>query len=300
MSQAWHFDTDLDGWVGSSVSGWVVPSIPAHVIWDNSQYHDNPGSVLFNVDGWCTLVYSTSLACQSGDVLSCWIRPTTASDDDSGRELTLLIQFSDSTSRWLKYDFSSLPMDVWTQFSVAVQPDDVGKTITSLVINYDSGWIGDAGGYIDNVKAWIDDIEFTSSAPVTTTPYIQKTTDGGDNWINITPTVSGDPVGVMARRGLHINDLNQNQITALMRVGDYDRLYQSLDGGMLWSELNPTDLNGAVAIGRWPYNSVELYLGDNNHWYWSIDNGATLLDKTGDWGSISVPSNIVPVFLGGG
>jgi hypothetical protein len=68
--------------------------------------------------------------------------------------------------------------------------------------------------------------------------------------------------------------------------------------GISWSVLSATVLSTAVAIGRWPYNATGLYFMDATHIYYSIDNGATLQDKTGDWAGFTDPVNIIPVYTG--
>jgi hypothetical protein len=136
--------------------------------------------------------------------------------------------------------------------------------------------------------AYIDSVEF--DAPFSN-GFVLRSADGGITFAeNITPSEGG----ATGFRGLQSDVLNSSHLTVLA-MGT--TLVDTQDG-ISWSVLSATVLSTAVAIGRWPYNATGLYFMDATHIYYSIDNGATLQDKTGDWAGFADPVNIIPVYTG--
>lgn len=143
------------------------------------------------------------------------------------------------------------------------------------------------------------DIQYCRLVEVIATPElgVVKSTDGGLTFLNIRPS---DNHGAIGWRGLHaMYPLSKDLITAFVgSVGTSLDLVVSSNGGTSWSEKRAS-VNTPIALGRWPYHTHGLYFGEATHWYYSIDDGVTLLDKTGNFGTLSTPRNIVPVWIGG-
>lgn len=162
----------------------------------------------------------------------------------------------------------------WYSGSISV-PSITGHIVT--YIDFITGSI--YGGF-----GWIQ----ATGVPAASSGYIRRSDNGGATFSDITPA----SVGASTPRSLQTDCTNGAHLTAILGGSQIAETYQSA-----WTTLT-SGLSDGTAIGRWPYDSTTLYFMDANHVYFSLDNGATLQDKTGDWGSLSGPVNIIPIYVG--
>jgi photosystem II stability/assembly factor-like uncharacterized protein len=92
---------------------------------------------------------------------------------------------------------------------------------------------------------------------------LYKSTDGGNNWTNITGIVQGTP------RTIVIDKNNPNKVYVGSNLG----IYRSSDGGQTWQISSGDAYAYDLAID--PYDSNILYAGGWNFFYKSTDGGAT-------------------------
>ena len=130
---------------------------------------------------------------------------------------------------------------------------------------------------------------------------IQKSIDGAASFSDITPSTGG----ATGWRGLHaMYPLDGNLISAFADTGGSSyNLIVSTDGGESWipSSGNQVGLLSPVAVGRWCYHTHGLYCADSTRWLYSMDDGVTMIDRTGSWestvGTLINPRNIVPIWI---
>jgi hypothetical protein len=128
-------------------------------------------------------------------------------------------------------------------------------------------------------------------------PYILKTGDGfATAPVDITPAEGG----AILARGLLSSTVSSQSLYALVgRAANAMTLTSSSDLGNIWYA-KQGGLNGAVAIGGWPYNMTGIYWLEDTATgiRYSADTGNTPEDKTGDWstvfGTFEHPVNIIP------
>ena len=123
--------------------------------------------------------------------------------------------------------------------------------------------------------------------------YIMKSTDSGASFADITPA-SGGAIGW---RGLHSDATDSNHLTALVGSDPASLDLVISTDGTTWSD-PPVQmgLSAPVALGRWPYGSNQGFLLTADKVYWTADDFATLVDKTGDL-AVSDPRMIVPMWV---
>lgn len=117
---------------------------------------------------------------------------------------------------------------------------------------------------------------------------IYKTTDGGNNWVQLT---NGLPLGENSRVGITIDQNNPDILFAMYVSPTYNPVdaYKSIDGGTSWTALNiynngiPTNVMGGFGwyfgqIHINPYNSnnlliqgVDQYVSNNGGQTWSMN-----------------------------
>ena len=123
--------------------------------------------------------------------------------------------------------------------------------------------------------------------------YIQKSIDSGASFADITPA-SGGAIGW---RGLHSDATDSNHLTALVGSDPASLDLVISTDGTTWSD-PPVQmgLSAPVALGRWPYGSNQGFLLTADKVYWTANDFADLVDKTGDL-AVSDPRMIVPMWV---
>lgn len=142
-----------------------------------------------------------------------------------------------------------------------------------------------AGGEVYSTIVVIAESPFDARTLVIGTDdgLVQRTTDGGATWTNITPTAAGD--GLVNEIELSPRDANTIYVAFRKdRVGDpTPHIFRSTDAGRSWTRLvNGLRAGEPVRVVREdPDARGVLYAGTETGAYYSIDNGAQWLPFSG-------------------
>jgi photosystem II stability/assembly factor-like uncharacterized protein len=117
---------------------------------------------------------------------------------------------------------------------------------------------------------------------------IWKTTDGGDNWTELTNGLpAGNDVG---RIGLAIAKSNPDVLYAFYDNQDFVGVYKTTNGGVQWTPTNHNQIQGMNSSFGWYFGQVRVDPVDENRFYllgmelWTSDDGGNSYDNlAGYW-----------------
>lgn len=95
---------------------------------------------------------------------------------------------------------------------------------------------------------------------------IYKSTDGGQNWVQLG---GGLPTGIMGRTGLAISAQNPDKVYAVFidSLSTPGGLYKTTDGGLNWTPVNISALEDKCADFGWYFGKIALHPTDDEEIY---------------------------------
>ncbi len=132
--------------------------------------------------------------------------------------------------------------------------------------------------------------------------YVKLSADGGYSFGDITPTIDSTRKAAIAFAGLEVATIDSALTYALCRnaLVDPDEEYHLMVyNGSSWTEqvdfndIDPADADGQSSLGAWPSDSERMFClqyrspggTPTDMIVYSIDQGETFADKSGDWSS---------------
>ncbi len=154
-----------------------------------------------------------------------------------------------------------------------------GRTVVYKTVNGAANWFGTNndnildGNYVIalGVSPQNDNIVYAATAPTETRAHIFKSTNGGENWINVTRDLPN-------RYPLEVAIDPQNENTAYVVFGGFGtgHVYKTTDGGDNWIDITgslPDVPTFSLVID--PLNPQHIYVGNDISVYFSNDGGTT-------------------------
>lgn len=137
--------------------------------------------------------------------------------------------------------------------------------------------------------------------------YVNKTTDGGASFTDVTPTYGGTPYGGGVRNNYVVRFMHYFRYTdgtsrfvgafapSQDKTGGDQRFFVSDDDGANWTSNAVTGNPMVHGIGGWPYSKTTFILNCSNALLLTTDAGATFADKA--WAGYSNGIWCVPVWI---
>ncbi len=174
----------------------------------------------------------------------------------------------------------------------------------NVMISYDNGV---SSQILKSFNSWVWDVKTTRADSkviyvLTETDGLWKTTDGGINWTICNMTINNINLKSKGYECyIDVSQTNANQLWITNEPGDSKaKISKSIDGGLVWTDLNTTTLNGFITkqmLHQYGSNGGVYLMGQTNNIAKCYYRSNTMIDWIDYSSNLSVITSRINVFL---